>query len=78
VVIKKITIGRTAFWPFALLILYISVNYFQIFIGQQWYFLHSPNMHKFNVTSLCLPNKHYIADINSEAAQIMAMVEFYA
>jgi len=32
-------------------------------------------MRKFNVTGLCVPNKHYMADVSGKIAQIAAMVE---
>ena len=32
-------------------------------------------MREFNVTGLCIPNKHYMADISEKIRQIMAMVE---
>jgi len=32
-------------------------------------------MREFNVTGLCIPSKHYMADISEKIRQIMAMVE---
>jgi len=32
-------------------------------------------MREFNVTGLCIPNKHYMADISNKVSQIAAMVE---
>ena len=32
-------------------------------------------MRKFNVTGLCIPSKHYMADTSEKIRQIMAMVE---
>jgi len=32
-------------------------------------------MHEFNVTGVCIPSKHYMADISDKVSQIAAMVE---
>lgn len=32
-------------------------------------------MRRFNVTGLCLPDKHYMVDISNKVRQIMAMVD---
>jgi hypothetical protein len=37
--------------------------------------LSSPYMREFNVTGLCIPSRHYMADISGKVRQIMAMIE---